>query len=226
MHRKLILDAFTKAKEDLLKKEGINASVNQCAKYLEDYLTKKKFSLTSRTLSTYHTNAKSDKETTIKREKVIQLLCEFLGYKDYEEFAKKNNIDIPTGTNKPNRNRILLILVGLFVVTGVSVAYFIGKKECWMEWQKDSYKEVPFDAKKASTGKIIICNPTLLNTMKLIQPNCNSTVFFTPKGNPAVWYQKRETGKIDYFTHHGLHPETGKTLKPITQYIIDKYICK
>ena len=30
---------------------------------------------------------------------------------------------------------------------------------------------------------------------------------------------------LQYFTALGLHPETGKTLKPITQYMIDKYIC-
>ncbi|TDD95179.1 hypothetical protein [Flavobacterium cellulosilyticum] len=56
---------------------------------------------------------------------------------------------------------------------------------------------------------------------------CNTTKFFKD-GNynkPLVWYGKAvDAKKLDYFNQPGLHPETGKTLKPITKYIYEKYI--
>jgi len=29
---------------------------------------------------------------------------------------------------------------------------------------------------------------------------------------------------LEYFTAPGIHPQNGKTLKPVTSYIIDKYL--
>lgn len=36
---------------------------------------------------------------------------------------------------------------------------------------------------------------------------------------------KHIMGKLEYFTSLGLHQETGKTLKTITKYMINEYIC-
>ena len=40
-----------------------------------------------------------------------------------------------------------------------------------------------------------------------------------------VWYNKSD-GKVEFFTNYGLHPENGKTLKPISKYILNKYALK
>ena len=44
------------------------------------------------------------------------------------------------------------------------------------------------------------------------------------KSQPLILYGKNAAKEYEYFTHPGLHPETGKTLKPISRYIIKKYI--
>ncbi|MGY0407981.1 MAG: hypothetical protein ACWIPJ_06465 [Polaribacter sp.] len=41
--------------------------------------------------------------------------------------------------------------------------------------------------------------------------------------NP-IWYGKASSGKMEFFTHRGIHPETLKELKPITEYIINRYV--
>lgn len=34
------------------------------------------------------------------------------------------------------------------------------------------------------------------------------------------------TEKVEFFTNYGLHPENGKTLKPVSKYILNKYAMK
>jgi hypothetical protein len=51
---------------------------------------------------------------------------------------------------------------------------------------------------------------------------CDTTTFFK-YNQPMVWYIK-QNGKCEYFNAPGLHPISGKPLRPISKYIIAKYI--
>ena len=48
--------------------------------------------------------------------------------------------------------------------------------------------------------------------------------FFSADGSPLIWYGKNPEGEYEYFTDLDRHPETGKSLKEITQYIIEHHI--
>ena len=61
-----------------------------------------------------------------------------------------------------------------------------------------------------------------IDFFKKIEVN-NSSLFFK-YGKPIVWYGKSKNGEMEYFNSRGLHPETMNELKPITKYIIRKYI--
>lgn len=50
----------------------------------------------------------------------------------------------------------------------------------------------------------------------------DTTIFFK-KGEAVIWYVKVGDG-VEFFNTHGRHPENNKPLKPVTQYIIDKYV--
>ena len=50
-----------------------------------------------------------------------------------------------------------------------------------------------------------------------------NTSFFKDN-NPLFWYGKSSIGKMDFFTNRGIHPETLNELKPVTKYIIHKYV--
>jgi hypothetical protein len=94
-----------------------------------------------------------------------------------------------------------------------------------MIWQEDHYVEVEFDTEKHKLNQLKLYKEDRINLFKKLTPICDTTKFFNEDGSVNIWYGKNRNKKLEYFTALGLHPETGKTLKPITQYMIDKYIC-
>jgi hypothetical protein len=93
-----------------------------------------------------------------------------------------------------------------------------------MEWQETRYVETSFDAEKLKTGVLKVYKEERIESFRELFPNC-TTRFFNEDGSVQVWYGKDMDGEMDFFSSYGLHPETNKTLRPITQYIIDKYVC-
>lgn len=48
--------------------------------------------------------------------------------------------------------------------------------------------------------------------------------FFTEDDKPRIWYYKKSSEEIEYFTAPGYHPMNGETLRKITPYIIETYV--
>jgi hypothetical protein len=103
---------------------------------------------------------------------------------------------------------------------GIGLVSLLPKKEC-MQWNTNHYEVVDCTSKSSGfmDSRIPINNERL--GLKKLEPKTIKTYF--ENGQPSVWYAKIE-GKIELFNQPGLHPTTGKTLKPITQYIINKYL--
>ena len=93
-----------------------------------------------------------------------------------------------------------------------------------MVWDDTNYIEVVFNANKYSINQLKLYNEDRINNFKKIIPNCD-TKFFNDDGSENVWYGKNNNGELEFFTAFGRHPKTGKILKPITNYMIRKYIC-
>lgn len=106
------------------------------------------------------------------------------------------------------------------------MSIFFPNKDC-LVWVKNHYEAVEYDKVK-DVVQVSPYNQTLLDNFKKITV-CDTTTFFR-NGNydiPQVWYGKSPNKEqYEYFNQPGLHPVTGKTLKPITKYIIEKYIRK
>jgi hypothetical protein len=121
-------------------------------------------------------------------------------------------------------SRIGVVAV-LFLASGYTINHaFFPEKEC-MQWQKDHYEMV--DCKVVNQGiatvnEVVPINEKEIN-LKRIEVN-KQTPFFR-NGKPIVWYSKIK-GKMHYFNANGNNPETGKPLKPITDYMIKKYVLK
>jgi len=104
---------------------------------------------------------------------------------------------------------------------------FKNEGDC-MVWNKDHYEAVSCDI---VSNKMSLISPIVTKKEENIISNfkkikvCDTTSFFK-LGKPCVWYGKSADGNYDCFTAPGLHPETGITLKPITQYMISKHILK
>jgi hypothetical protein len=125
---------------------------------------------------------------------------------------------------KNRKGIIFTVLLSLFFM-GYSVKNVIFPEKGCMKWEGNHYEAVDCKNEKLEIGNIssvVVLDENLLS-FKKIDVNIN-TLFFK-KGKPVVWYGKSFDGNhYEYFNQPGLHPETEKTLKPISKYIIKKYI--
>lgn len=231
MHKELIIKVFDKAKEARMKKGDKKPSIASLAKDVSDFIYEnQEFSLGERSLRDYRKEAlrliNSNEDISIKQFKVVHCLCNYLGFKNYENFTSNSKTSDKNNTQKLvqhlKRNWVI-ILVGLFCIVVIILINSINKQR-WMIWDEDHYIEVKFDPDKYSIGKLKLYKEERIENFKKITVDCN-TSFFNVDGSVKIWYGKNIKGELECFTSLGLHPETGKTLKPITKYMIEKYFC-
>jgi hypothetical protein len=119
--------------------------------------------------------------------------------------------------------RTVIGVVGVFIFGFVISHYVFPKKQC-MQWSNDHYEKVDCDLKievVETLNKVEVFDQRKYELRKIRV--CDTTTCFNNNGEALVWYAKTKNG-IDFFNTHGTHPENGKALKPMTQYIFDKYI--
>ncbi len=255
MHKKLILKVFDKARKELYSK-GVKAPSNhQLAIHVSDFITDEvDFSITKKSIGTYYKSAlvaTDSEDINISQIKVVNGLCQYLGFKNYEEFIKGDSEEIDEiiyVTRNPNEKgtiivrpksnklfvwlsnattsniKIIWITVLVFIIGASTVIYYTSNSTRWMIWNEDHYEEAHFNQNQLSKGDLKIYKEERIKDFKKIIPNCN-TVFFKTDGTENLWYGKNSMGVLEYFTDLGLHPETGKTLKRITMHMIKKHIC-
>jgi len=151
-----------------------------------------------------------------------------------EEFLmvneKNEEIDTHKFTPKSLKNTFLekmskKMVLGVAVILSLGCTYYFAfKKEQCMQWSDNHYEIV---------NCVISANDSLkslvepfdkgLFDLKKIQV-CDTTTFFK-NGKAVIWYAKTNDG-IDFFNTHGRHPENDNALKPVTRYIINKYVIK
>ncbi|WP_264524861.1 hypothetical protein [Flavobacterium sp. N502536] len=116
-------------------------------------------------------------------------------------------------------------IIGLLCLISVSTYYAFQDKEC-MQWSGDHYEMVDCDLKIEDPVKyadIEILDPTLIHLKKI--KVCDTTTYFDKNGVAIVWYARKANG-IDFFDAHGRHPENNSPLRPVTHYILNKYVKK
>lgn len=106
----------------------------------------------------------------------------------------------------------------IFPAVGIPayIGYHSAAQEC-MLWKEDHFEQVSCSGSRYEHP----LNPLKLENFKKIQ--VSDTTDFFRHDQPQVWYDK-SNGRLEYFSAPGIHPENGKTLKPITEYMIQKYI--
>ena len=208
----LLQKVFDKA-EELSGKATVNGKAEYLAGHLLDEL---RFSISAKSLIRY------SKEESSPGPEVRDHLAKFLGYHSYEEFILTHSPasgpkELPGKPRKTFRKKVLFALL-IFPVVGIPayVGYHSGEQEC-MRWRKDHFEEVSCSGSRYEEP----LNPFRLENFRKIK--VSDTTEFFKQGEPRVWYDK-SNGELEFFSAPGIHPENGKTLKPITDYIIKKYI--
>ncbi|MGA9637083.1 hypothetical protein [Flavobacterium sp.] len=131
---------------------------------------------------------------------------------------------IPLGDNKSSVNIVAWFLgTGmLLLVLGclIKMSWF-PEKQC-MEWLGNHYEEVDCHNEKLGIGALRLIVPINDNAIQLRKLDCKQKIIFFKNEKPLVWYCKFE-GVVELYDRSGFHPITGKPLKPITTYMINKY---
>lgn len=238
MHNKLIKESFEKALQQEAERGILNPSKSRLATILSDYIEENQdFQFGERRLRDYYNEALAEAQVEIKQPAVLNGLSSFLGYNNYQDFVvrltenKKDPISLEPENEVGETLRILtfvkkhkISLTITLIAAAVIMFLMVFNQERWMSWDGDNYVETSFDAEKLKSGTLKVYKEDRIANFTLLKPECD-TQFFNADGNVRVWYSKSKNGKLDFFSGYGLHPITGKTLKPITKYIIDKYVC-
>jgi len=93
----------------------------------------------------------------------------------------------------------------------------VRKKEC-MYWNEDHYEAIFCDEEYNNISAKVIDEEKLMTLKKINQ--IDTLTINNALGK--VWYDKSDK-QLEFFTHYGVHPTNGKTLKPVTAYILKKY---
>jgi hypothetical protein len=238
MHRELVVKAFEKAKIEMEESGVSNPATTKLAKYLIDKIDEEvNFIYGDRSLRNYYSKILKDKEEDINipQVEVVNGLCQFLGYSNYHDFILKegpiNNysgekiIVTKKGTGFIFRDyKVILLILAIVVISILIISGMLSNDQKWMIWEGDHYVETQFDEGSYSEGSLEILDGKALVSFRQILPDC-STEFFKSNGSPKIWYGKNRGMEYEFFTSLGYHPETRDQLKPITEYMIRKYIC-
>ncbi|WP_343616566.1 hypothetical protein [Flavobacterium sp.] len=107
----------------------------------------------------------------------------------------------------------------------IAVYFMFFYKPC-MQWSGDHFEKVSCDLEVNGIGNFNVVEPFDKTIFDLKKINvCDTTPCFDKNGEAVVWYAKTANG-IDFFNGHGRHPETNSPLRPVTRYILNKYVKK
>lgn len=116
---------------------------------------------------------------------------------------------------------LILLMVVLASFYGIKALLFPAK-DC-MQWSNDHYELVDCSSSVQGISSRNEIKPIIKEELDLKKIKVTQQTPFFQNNKAIVWYCKKN-GTIEYFSASGFHPENGKPLKPISQYIIDKYI--
>jgi hypothetical protein len=111
----------------------------------------------------------------------------------------------------------------LLILVLVGFGYWVFFKKTCMQWQKDHYEVVECETEEVGIVNVYSKLPINENMLGLKKIAVTDTTTFFKHNKPVLWYCKIGD-HLDFFNGPGFHPENDKTLKPITQYMIDKYV--
>jgi len=126
---------------------------------------------------------------------------------------------------KGNNKRIAILIVIASILSGFALSKIVFKEKQCMQWQNNHYELVDCTVEKQMNllaNEIVPLDKDLVDFKKV---EVSDTTTFFKNGKPVYWYCK-VNGKLDFFNTvgNGTHPVSGKPLKPVSKYIIEKYV--
>lgn len=224
MLKELLTELFDKLKSE---RENDNKSKHGSAVFFVEKVLEERFNLPSyinpRTIKSYYEkyvekriNAAGEPSNELKN-----LIAKYLGYEDFLDFENNYSSVSSKQGGKPSFDLMKIFTLMTVLIMSALGFYYVNKvgndNEC-LEWRIDHYEKI----------KCIGNEPDLrlqdIDIDKFKRVSVSDTTTFFIEGHPIIWYGKSKAGDMEYFNSRGIHPETKEELKPITEYIIRKYI--
>lgn len=217
------------------RKDSMGTSKNACGNFIED-----NSNLKSKTfVRMYDRYILGNESKSVASMFSLNSASEFLGYKDFADFCrevfseqelipKAKNINEDLGFEKiqiPQKNNFRKAIAGIGITTVLGLGSYFGlssvaEPQC-MYWNETRYEKISCEENLHPTIEKEIYDEQLLT--HFYQLEITDTTTFFEYGKPIVWYIKVD-GKIEFYSAPGNHPLTGKQLKPVTHYIVNKYV--
>ena len=208
--KELVERVFEKA-----KKESQKDTAYGLCKYLSE---EEKVHSSERNLTRYYNHfIEGKKEEKIKPDDAtLDELSQYLGHTSFNAFVKTLEekehdtaleYKIRVLKNYLSAVVVLLVVLSLTFLIFVSMYY---RKNC-MIWVEDHYEKI----RCSGLEKEVKLNEEVLIKMKKIDDPLQC--------EHDMWYDKTNN-KVTFFTYYGEHPINGKILRPVTEYICEKYI--
>lgn len=228
MLKKLLNQLFDKleGERDNDKKTKNGNAVYFVEEILENKLGKPNY-ISARAIKDYYDKYVEEKENKAGEpsSELKNIIAKYLGYEGFLEFETKNKEksvgfgSIKKTIKKPFFKWMTVTILIVIISVAVSYETFLKSKDC-LVWKIDHYEEIEC--------KNEVPNPLLkdVNIKEFKKVTVSDTTVFFINGHPVIWYGKSSKGELEYFNSRGVHPTTMKELKPITEYLIKKYVYK
>ncbi|MUH36925.1 hypothetical protein D9O36_13815 [Zobellia amurskyensis] len=183
-------------------------------------------SISSRTLERLHDKYLSNKGVVGEQnEHTINDLCKYLNFDSYADYVKQNSkgkLIVNVSTVGRKKNWKVITVVSLIVVIGLVLGLSNKNMEpkC-MVWKTNQY--IKADCEVSYKESVVPLDEARLKNFKKVEVDLTTEFFDETTSKPLVWYYK-SGNEIEYFSAPGLHPVSGKTLKAVTPYIIQKHV--
>jgi len=226
MLKKLLSQLFDKleGERDNDKKSKNGNAVYFVEEILENKLGKPNY-ISARALKDYYDKYVEGKENKAGEpsSELKNIIASYLGYKDFLDFETKNKeekigfVSVKEAVKKPTIKWTAAALLIAILSFTVSNETFFNRKDC-LVWKIDHYEKIEC--------KNELPNPLLkdVNIEEFKKVTVSDTTVFFINDHPVIWYGKSAKGELEYFNSRGVHPTTMKELKPITKYLIKKYV--
>ncbi len=116
---------------------------------------------------------------------------------------------------------LLLLLISSTIYLSLKKNNQSGNRQC-MYWSNDRYEPIDCSQKKEQVLLLALDTVKTKYFRRVTRPD---TITYAAIG--YLWYAKMSNDSIEFYTLPGVHPlDLQKKLRPITAYIIDKYVLK
>lgn len=174
--------------------------------------------------------AESHPENADPKPALLEAMSQYIGFSSYREFLMShkeletedsgNPVKAKKKSKSLNKERIVILLLGLIIFLMLMFNFVTGnpKDPKCMIWRGDQFVGISCDLSNhpQDAGKIQTFDKKLFKNMKLIPP---AKVVLG-----SSYYYKFKRDSLEFYSWGGKHPVNGIDLKPVTSYIIEKYV--